>query len=461
MSSVDRKLQITLSAPLRLAAAATERDGRCTKAKEQTSCPGAALAPPPLAGQPRPLWRSLTPLASPAAQAVLLGAERGLERPPERSPPAEARALALPEDLVELEEAVLLALARALETPDPPPLERWLSDAREEARRAGPDPSAHARVNALRDLEEVVRLSRPVAAGWTTREPGFDGLSSLLTGDLVLVRGQTRVPVLGEASEISAGGAASAYSHLMVAVRDPSSGQVQLAESREPHGLRILAAEESIPLHHARTLVLRLSDPEERAQVALHVAEALRELRQQMPIPYNSRLDDEDPRRLNCGQLARRLLGPAFPAAKTALAAGVAEYAARAGMPRSTMILPGDFERDPRFSRVAEAMSPELLLSVRPREAAVLALFDQKNAGAPVLEPRAVSRLLSTTVAWFQDRGLVRPFNPSVIGAAMDLRHDVATKVSLLAEQQRWSMALRGRPPTRSEMAAHLAKHGR
>ena len=333
-------------------------------------------------------------------------------------------------------------------------LANTLSDLLELTRRATSAGGNRQLVETLRDLAEVATLTTGLQTGWTRRAPGFEGVQSLQTGDLVLVRAVAGQPVLTEVQEVSAGAARSPYSHVAVAWRDPATNQVYLVESREPMGVQISQASDEMLAEHARTLVLRVADPDARAEIANHVSSTLTEVKARLPIAYDSWLDDSNGSRFNCGQLAAHLLGPTFPAERTVLQPGMAAYAKRAGMPRTTMVLPGDFERDPRFATVAEAINPTLLKQVRPREAASMAIFASKNQGGDVLEPGVLGRTVESIASALQRLGILQPFNALVVGAAFDLRRDTLPIEHALENRQRATLKHEGRVPTRIELDA-------
>lgn len=387
-----------------------------------------------------------------ATVAVLMGAggysERGAPLPALMGQEPERPAL---------HDHVVQALASTKDEAQRLALAEHLFFARAELRARPSTPELRALISELFDLEEVVRLAGYSKAGWTMRQPGFEGLHSLQTGDVILVRGAPRAPVLAEVTEVSAGAARSPYSHTIVAARDPQTGAVRLLESQEPHGFREGPAPESLWSEYARVVVLRLKDPSARREAAEHLMMTeLPELRRQGHIPYNSWLDDEDPHRLNCGQLARRLLGPDYPAERTQLDEGMANYARRAGMRSTTMVLPGDFERDGRFEIVAQGSNPELLRAVRLREAATAAVFRRQSAKLPVLEPSPVALRLEAVTRWLQSLGVVAELNDRVVGAAIDLRRVTHTATKALLPLLEEREGVWGRPPTALEMARHL-----
>jgi hypothetical protein len=356
-----------------------------------------------------------------------------------------------------LHDQVVQALGSAVDPEQRIRLAEHLFFARAELRARPPSPELRALVRELFDLEEVVRLAGPAQSGWTMRQPGFEGVHSLQTGDVILVRGAPTTPVLAEVTEVSAGAAQSPYSHTIVAARDPKTGAVNLIESQEPHGFREGPAQEALLSEYARVVVLRLREPAARQEAGQRLTKELPELRRQGHVPYNSWLDDDDPHRLNCGQLARRLLGPQYPAERTTLDDGMANYARRAGMKATTMVLPGDFERDGRFEIVAEGSNPTLLREVRLREAATLAVFRRQSAGLPVLEPSPVALRLEAATRWLLSLGVVAELNDRVVGAAIDLRRVTHTAVAALGLLRAAHADTQGgRPPTAREMARHL-----
>ncbi len=333
-----------------------------------------------------------------------------------------------------------------------------LGDWAERERLVPPSATRDARVRTLHDLSEVARLASGQPTGWYRRAPGFEGVQSLQTGDLVLVRGVSDSAVYTEVQEVASGAAASPYSHVALAYRDPVTQKVLLVESKEPVGVQITPASDDVVAENARTVVLRVADPAQRAAAVANIERTVAELKGRMPIGYDSWLDDNDASRYDCAELTGHLLGAGYPETRTSLEPGMAAYARRAGMPNTTMALPGDFAKDSRFATIAEGMNPALVRVVRPREAASREVFERKNAGEAVLQPGAVGRVAETLSWLLQKVGVLGPFNERVVGAAFDLRRDAGPLNARLVDQQKAMLALEGRVPTARELRERLAR---
>ncbi len=328
--------------------------------------------------------------------------------------------------------------------------------------RATNTSEARTAVDTLRDLSEVSRLSTSFKAGWVRRETGFEGAKSLQTGDVVLVRGVSTQPVFTEVQEVSAGAARSPFSHVGVAWRHPVSNKIYFLESREPVGVQIHEATDALLFDgHARVEVLRPRATTDRAQVQRNVNREWAGVRSRLPIAYDSWLNDHDPTRFNCAQLAAKLLGDGYPAQRTTLGPGMAEYARRAGIENNTVVLPGDFDRDSRFQVIAEGLDPELLRQVRPREAVSRAIFHRRDSplvGPTVLRPKLLGASVEALVGTLQTVRALGPVNSSVIGAAFDLRTLAAPIERKVLEFQNDLLGREGRVPTREELKGRIMR---
>ncbi len=246
-------------------------------------------------------------------------------------------------------------------------------------------------------IEEAL-LQAPPAAAPPALTPGTDEPSAtpsatvhgvaIHSGDVLLSRGGAPTSALIARGNDFPGN----FSHVALVHVDERTREVRLVEAHIERGVAISTPEQYLGDRKLRVLVLRpradlpavAADPllpHRAAAAALARAASER-------IPYDFAMDDRDPTRLFCSEVAAQAYRGVgiglWPAPSHVSSPGLRRWLAALGVRRFEMLEPSDLEYDPQLRVVAEWRDPEALRSDHLDNAVTDAMLDAASAGAPL-----------------------------------------------------------------------------
>jgi permuted papain-like amidase YaeF/Yiix C92 family enzyme len=326
-------------------------------------------------------------------------------------------------------------------------------------------------------VEEAI-LQGPPGAAPSAPVPGVDEPSAtpsaqgagvkVHSGDVLVSRGGAATSALIALGSDFPGN----FSHVALLHVDPATHAATVVEAHIERGVTASTPQDYFRDRKLRVMVLRprADLPALRADPWLphRAAQAALDRVRAGHVPYDFAMDDADPSRLFCSEVAAdayRRQGVALWAARSHVSSGgLRRWLAGFGVRHFDTLEPSDLEYDPQLRVVAEWRDPETLRQDHLDDAATRAILDSAEEGAPLRHDRwllPVARLARLYGAVLGAFGAVGPI-PEGMSATAALRSRWYERLHArlrrrLEDRAARDQAARGSPPP-SWRLARLAR---